>query len=292
MIQTCATENYSLRWGSATDAGNSRAENEDSLLASAPVFLVADGMGGHQLGKEASSHVVDAFQPLTGLEWLSLEDIDSAILRAVELVGALSEATHAAPGSTVTGLGLVHHEGVPCWVVFNVGDSRTYRLRGSRLEQVTVDHSEAQELLDQGMNATEVHTLGVGHVITRAIGGGARGVPVVDQWLLPAHPGDRMLLCSDGLTDELPHEQIAAILQSPLEADDAARALVEGALTAGGRDNVTAVVVDAHGLEGGSPAPYLDDVTQPDLTVFTTEDATVPDLPRMAAEADSSRGEE
>ena len=267
-----------VRWGSASHAGHLREENEDTILARPPVFLVADGMGGHERGREASSLVATAFDSAASSGWLTLEDVSTAVTDAASVVGALREGALDPPGSTVSGVGLSVHEGRPSWLVFNIGDSRTYRMNGSGLEQITVDHSELQEEVDRGADIREARATVPGHVITRAIGGGSHTVPVVDQWLLPAHVGDRILVCSDGLTDELADDRICAVLVEHVDPSDAARELVAAALDAGGRDNVTVVVVEALNVVGRRTPDQVSDDTIPDIPAFT-EDRTVPDLP-------------
>jgi len=116
-------------------------------------------------------------------------------------------------------------------------------VRDGRLEQISVDHSHRQELLEAGADPESIR---VGrNVITRALGAGSPGVPVMDQWLRPARRGDRVLVCSDGLNTEVTDPLILATLLASPDPQEAARALVSAALTAAGRDNVTAVVVDA-----------------------------------------------
>jgi PPM family protein phosphatase len=183
-----------------------------------------------------------------------------------------------APGSTVSGVGLAMYENRPSWLVFNIGDSRTYLLQGGELEQVTVDHSQVQELVDSGVPHEVARTRVARNVITRAIGGGMPTAPRTDQWLVPARPGDRVLVCSDGLSEELTDQLITAILQSFANAGEAAEQLVNAALDAGGRDNVTAVVVDAVSIDGRTTPAYSDTDTVP-LRLEEAIDRTVPDLP-------------
>lgn len=244
---------FDVRWGSASHTGHHREENQDSLLARPPLFLVADGMGGHRRGRDASELVIQAFDEAATESWLTPAALCQGATMATESVHQLSQSAEGAPGSTVTGVGLANHEGRPCWLVFNVGDSRTYRLTGGVLEQITVDHSPYQELLDSGLNSVEASAQVSVHVITRAIGGGVRQVPRVDQWLLSAAAGDRMLICSDGLTGELTDQLISAILLTYPNPTEAAGQLVDAAVHAGGRDNVTAVVVDAIEVRGAVP---------------------------------------
>lgn len=275
---------FEVRWGAATDAGVRRSENQDASLVQPPVFVVADGMGGHQAGRDAADLVVRAFRETSWAPWVTPQALNQATATADLLVRELADQVGGAPGSTLSGVGLACHDGSPSWLVFNIGDSRTYLLRGDVLERITVDHSQLQALLDQGLDEAAARERARSNVITRAIGGGLRDAPQPDQWLVPAAPDDRILICSDGLTGELSDPLVTALLlahKSPLEA---ARELVEAAVRSGGRDNVTAVVVDAT-VVVGRPLPghdddpedtvdsagggALDDDTRPDLAVVT-----------------------
>ncbi|HQV91972.1 MAG TPA: protein phosphatase 2C domain-containing protein [Phycicoccus sp.] len=219
-----------------SDAGRHRERNEDSFLTARPVFLVADGLGGHARGEAASSAVVEAFTEIAGRDWLTSEQLLEIIGTASARVRALDSGA-GAPGSTVSGVALTHHGGVPCWLVFNIGDSRTYLLEDGQLSQLTVDHAAVRQVGgDAGLTR---------NVITRAIGAGIERPPMADQWLVPAREGQRILICSDGLTNEVTDPLIQASLMSASDPQSAASLLVEAALEAGGRDNVTVVVVDA-----------------------------------------------
>lgn len=241
-----------LRSGAATDPGRLRDHNEDAYWASRPVFLVADGMGGHASGDIASAEAVRQFSGLKG-DWTDASAIHRAMAAAASNISALA-GTGRAPGTTLAGVAVTEQAGRPYWLVFNVGDSRVYLSRDGRLEQVSVDHSRRQELIDQGL-VEQSQAIG-GNVITRALGGGLLGVPVLDQWLLPLHSRDRILVCSDGLSSELTPMLLLAMLCSIEDPDEAANHLVRAAVTASGRDNVTAVVVDVAGvaLAGGADA--------------------------------------
>ncbi len=229
-----------FRHGAASITGRVRLVNEDSYLAEPPLFAVADGMGGHGAGDIASALAIDA---LTACARRSPLTIDAVL-------AALDDASHAisdrgepdGSGTTVTGIAAVDSGGSDHLMVFNVGDSRTYRIVGDRLDQVTVDHSEIQELLLGGVITQEqarVHPRR--NIVTRALG--SDPIPVADRWLVPAVAGDRYLLCSDGLVNELPGERILDLL-AIADPQAAASALVAEADKAGGRDNITAVVID------------------------------------------------
>lgn len=241
---------FEVAAGAATHSGLVRAENQDTWVVRSPVFLVADGMGGHESGRAAAELVADAFRSAPWEHWATAEDLASATAHAGGAVNALAASRTGAPGSTVSGAALAVHDGAPSWLVFNIGDSRTYLLRDETLEQVTVDHSEHQILLDSGLSSAEAGVRAARNVITRAIGGGVPGSFDPDRWLIPARAHDRVLICSDGLTGELSDPLIAALLMAYADPSEAAAELVSAAVRAGGRDNVTAVVVDAQAVRG------------------------------------------
>lgn len=237
------TDDFAVRWGAATHTGRLRPENQDAQLTQPPVFLVADGMGGHAHGRAAADTVVRTFADAAWSARVTPYDLQVATAAADRAVRDLAGGSGRAPGSTVTGVAISEQAGEPAWLVFNLGDSRGYLLRDGALTQITVDHSHEQALIDAGAPVDAATTSP--HAITRAIGAGLSVEGGPDQWLVPAVTGDRVLLCSDGLTGELTDALVTAIL---LEHDDpsaAADALVEAALRGGARDNVTAVVVDA-----------------------------------------------
>lgn len=230
--------------GVATDRAQ-RARNEDALHAADGVYVVADGMGGHESGEVASRTAVDALRVLSK----GSPDLARArrVLRAAHSrVRALSSSDSLRrPGTTASGVVLSEHDGTPCWLVLNVGDSRTYRMAGGVLEQVTQDHSEIAELVASGVvPAQDAARYPRRNVVTRALGGGSETVEP-DVFWLPVSPGDRMLVCSDGLTDEVADSRIEAELKAEPDPQVAAERLVEAALAAGGSDNVTVLVVDA-----------------------------------------------
>jgi len=252
---------FDVAFGAASHRGMVRPGNEDSYLTVPPIFLVADGMGGHARGEMASKAVVDAFLVLGTHEWLSADDLVDAVSRASSTVTELAGEGRA-PGSTLTGTGLTQQGGMPCWLMFNIGDSRTHLLRDGLLTQISVDHSVAMRRGEPGRLAPK-------NVITRALGAGL-SEPVADQWLIPAQVGDRVLICSDGLTNEVTPELMTATLLSLPDAQEASQALVQAALNAGGRDNVTAVIVDCVAIESTADIDVQ-------LGEETASDDTVPD---------------
>ncbi|GAA1343369.1 PP2C family protein-serine/threonine phosphatase [Saccharothrix algeriensis] len=234
-----------VRTGAASDIGLVRESNEDSLLVGSAVFAVADGMGGHAAGEVASAMAVEHLRALDGRDDLRPDDIRDALAAANTAIRAAGQADpeRTGMGSTVTGLALVAQAGSPHWVVFNLGDSRVYRYAGGVLELLTADHSEAAELVAAGrLTPEQARTSPFRNVITRALGV-HHGVDP-DHLVIPAVAGERFLLCSDGLNGELDDDRIAAVLRATPDPGAAAEELVRQAVAAGGRDNVTVVVVD------------------------------------------------
>lgn len=229
-----------VAFGAATHAGLRRRVNEDSYLAEAPLFLVADGMGGHSAGDVASAAVVAEFGKLVGHSSLDIDDMATTLARARARVDALPGGPRPA-GTTLSGVAVSEIDGDGYWLAVNIGDSRSYVHSGGHLAQITVDHSMVQELMDSG--DIEAARTTARNVITRAIGAG--NTAAADFWMIPATRGDRVLVCSDGLSNELPNDLISAILTEETDPRNAAVRLVREAMVNGGKDNITAVVVDA-----------------------------------------------
>ncbi|GAA4077907.1 PP2C family protein-serine/threonine phosphatase [Nocardioides kongjuensis] len=256
-----------LQHGAATDVGRVRQVNEDAFLADPPVFAVADGMGGHDRGDVASRYAVEELAHLAHRSY-ELEDgttaVDAALQAAQDRLLAYDEEQRAAgagdgfaAGTTVVLALLVESVDGPHWLLANVGDSRIYRWNDGELEQVSVDHSLVQELVDAGRISPDdaaVHPNR--NVITRALGGAAMPGAVsgaADYYLLPLAAAERLLLCSDGVSGMVDDVTIASILAEHDDPRDAADALVAAAVAAGGHDNATAVVVDVVGLAHVDP---------------------------------------
>jgi protein phosphatase len=232
-----------LAWAARTDVGRVRALNEDALLAAPPVFAVADGMGGHDAGEVASALTVERLRTLAGSGPTTMEAVAAELHNINSLLRSARPGVGATMGTTGVGLTLVDHGGVTSWLVFNVGDSRAYCFSDGSLEQLSRDHSYVQELVDAGeLQAAYARVHPQRNVVTRALGADAEVRP--DYWVRAVRPGDRFLLCSDGLHGELEDGVIGAVMSSELSPSDTVRVLVDLALEAGGRDNVTAVVVD------------------------------------------------
>jgi serine/threonine protein phosphatase PrpC len=254
-----------VSWSARTDVGSVRAVNEDGLLADPPVWLVADGMGGHAFGDRASATLVETFGSLSGDAPVTRDLIVEAVDASNDAIGDLitgDDPPGTVAGTTLAGIALVRSdEGEPLWMVFNVGDSRVYAWTDGRLQQVTVDHSAVQELVDQGrMTRAEAERSPVRNLITRAVG--SHDEVAADEWLLRVADHQVFLICSDGLTKELDDEAIAAVLHLAHAdgggVDRAADALVAQALASGGRDNVTVVVIEAHARDAAEEASPAD----------------------------------
>ena len=229
----------------ATDAGKVRQNNEDALLVGEgkdeTLFAVADGIGGFEAGEVASSIAVDVLkdvEPSGSLEG-AIKEANRRILAA-----ARGDEKFQGMGTTVVAMRFGGTEEEPVSQISHVGDSRAYLLRDGELRPVTEDHSLVAELVRSGdLTRAQASDHPQKNLITRALG--AEEEVDVDTTVLPVEPGDRLLLCSDGLSDMVPEPGMLEILTSHSEdPEGAARALVAAALAAGGADNVTVVVVD------------------------------------------------
>lgn len=230
--------------GAATDVGRVRTHNEDAYLAHSPVFLVADGMGGHRAGDVASTLCLNAFAPLRGRDFVSAPELSGALTQAARDVAGLG-ADGGAPGTTLSGLVLSTQGDLPCIRIVNIGDSRTYHFGAGTFSLVTHDHSEVQELIDAGkLTEEQARTSGRRNVITRALGAGGGPEAAADHFVLPAHARDRFVICSDGLSGQVTSALIEIVVRSVGDPAEAAHELVRRALASGGHDNVTVVVVD------------------------------------------------
>jgi PPM family protein phosphatase len=266
-----------------TDTGRQRRANEDSLLARSPLFVVADGMGGAQAGEVASRIAVESFrggleessEPETALATLAM----AANSRIHEL--SHSNAEHAGMGTTLTAV----YVGAREVAIAHVGDSRAYCLRDGELLRLTDDHSLVDELMRQGRLTPEE---AVEHpqrsVITRALG--PEGTVEVDTRSFRARPGDVYLLCSDGLTTMLDEEEIAEILRSHPSLRDAGEALIAAANDAGGRDNITVVLLRLEEVGSSFERPL--DGTEPDehATMLGVPAVSPPVAPRRPRRPD------
>ncbi|WP_308491452.1 PP2C family protein-serine/threonine phosphatase [Microbacterium terrisoli] len=238
-----AAGSIDLAWAAATDVGKRREANQDAVLAEYPLFIVADGMGGHIGGEIASTSTVDRLRPVAESGEVSAKTIEKALARAVKDIASHPETTDDGTGTTVTGvyLDLGHDE--PHWVTLNIGDSRVYLVRDGEIGQVTTDHSVVQELIAAGrLSPEEAENHPYGNVITRAVGPSDSVKP--DYVRLDLVDGDRFVICSDGLTKELTDYGIQHFLAEHADPGEAVSAMLEAALNNGGRDNVSIVVIN------------------------------------------------
>jgi serine/threonine protein phosphatase PrpC len=233
-----------LLWGSSTDVGRLRELNEDAVYAEPPLFAVADGMGGHAAGEVASALALQELSALAGLAAIRPDDVLTSLASANRAIldWASTRDEALGMGTTVSGVCLGSVGGSPHWFVFNVGDSRVYRFEDDRLSQITTDHSELEELLASGaLTPAEAPFYPRRNVVTRSLG--TDPAPLPDLWVLPVGGKDTFLICSDGLTNEVDDDGILALMQSGALAQDVADALCRLAVTNGGRDNVSVVIV-------------------------------------------------
>jgi protein phosphatase len=220
-----------------------RGNNEDAAFASPRLVAVADGVGGAVAGELASNAAIMKMVALDKRRLVNALETEfaDAVADANDLISfaTFAEPHHAGMATTLTAVAMANDGR---YLVANVGDSRTYLFRNRRLSQLTRDDSLVQELIDQGdLTESEARIHPQRSVVLSVLDGG-------DQKLLRVRPvdaqvGDRLLLCSDGVTDYLADEEIAALLELD-DADEAVRGLVDAALASGSRDNLTAVIAD------------------------------------------------
>jgi protein phosphatase len=241
-----------LKWGASTDTGMVRQQNEDSFAAEENLFVVADGMGGHNAGEVASALAVTTVMSGGRMGINSMEEFRDLVQRANTAIytASLDDSSQRGMGTTITALSIV--AGVePRVLVANVGDSRTYLLRNGALSRLSVDHSYVQELVNEGIITPEearVHPRR--NIVTRALG--IDRTVAVDVFSHTVRTGDRVVLCSDGLVDEVADAEILKVLGQHTDPQETAEALVMVANANGGRDNTTVIVVD-----------ILDDISEP-----------------------------
>jgi protein phosphatase len=259
-----------LRAGSATDVGLVRSNNQDELLVAAPLFAVADGMGGAAAGEVASHTAIQALR--RAFEDAGEATSDALMVAAQAANRAVWDQAEANPEMRGMGTTLVALAGVAGdrLAVINVGDSRLYTLHSDEFEQVTADHNLVAELVAEGrLSKEEAEFHPRRNILTRALG--VDPEVTIDLLVVDAVPGDRFLLCSDGLPREVRDDQIASVLRRLSDPQEAAKELVGEAKLRGGNDNITVVVVDVVDKEKG-PDPDADDATRAagDATVATS----------------------
>ncbi len=241
-----------------SDTGRQRRANEDSVLSRSPLFVVADGMGGAQAGEVASRIAVEAFQGGLPGGAEPERELAELALQANTHIHELSHtnAEQAGMGTTLTAV----YVGESDIAIAHVGDSRAYCLRDGELLRLTDDHSLVDELMRQGrLTPEEAIEHPQRSVITRALG--PEPAVEVDTRSFRARAGDVYLLCSDGLTTMLPEQQIADILNGRASLRDAGEALIAAANEAGGRDNITVVLLRVEEAGAGGQAAVDDHVT-------------------------------
>lgn len=229
-----------------TDTGIVRAVNQDSYFIDDPqgrFFIVADGMGGHAGGQEASKIATEQIRVYLDEHWDSSTPSEILLKEAIDKAnqGILEDQTHyperADMGTTV--VVLIFRDQSWC---AHVGDSRLYRLRNSQLTQLTDDHTWVGLALKAGeINQQQAKSHPWRHILSQCLG--RKDLYKIDLQKLDIQPGDRLLLCSDGLTEEVPDELIQSYLAQSETCEQAATELVEAAKQAGGSDNITVVIV-------------------------------------------------
>ncbi len=243
-----------LRWGMSTDVGRVRRVNQDAMMGNGRLFAVADGMGGHRGGEVASDIAAGHLIRLESVP--SVDALSDAVTRANELIlgRAAADPDLSGMGTTIVALADVSTPDSDTiqLAAANVGDSRMYRLENDELEQVTRDHSLVAELARAGqITEAEAATHPQRNVVTRALG--AEKNVLVDTWVFPARIGQRFLLCSDGLINEVDDTDVAHVLRTVADPKLATMHLVDMANRHGGRDNVTALIVDVTSDTGADP---------------------------------------
>jgi protein phosphatase len=274
----------------ATDTGRQRSANEDSVFVRAPIFVIADGMGGAQAGEVASKTAADSFDQALpeGPPERVLQQTIEAANRAIHQL-ARTDPNLNGMGTTTTAA--ILDPAAEEVAIGHVGDSRAYRLRRGKLERLTRDHSLVEEMRRKGqLTEAQAEDHPQRSIITRALG--PEPEVEVDLQTVPAHAGDIFLICSDGLTSMLDDEHIERLLARATSMQNAVRALVDEANRAGGRDNISVIafkVVDAAepGLDAASEGATLIGSTAEEAGLTATEVRR-----RAAADAARQRREE
>ena len=266
-----------LRHGSATHTGVVRTINQDANLVEEPLFAVADGMGGHAAGEVASQVAVDSLR-------LNAEPTAEGLVHAIRVANravwekAATEPSMRGMGTTLCAIALVPAapgaEDGDTVVVANVGDSRVYLFHDGELEQITDDHSLVEDLVREGrLSAEEAKSHPQRNVVTRVLG--IEEDVEVDSWQIVPYTGDRFLLCSDGLFNEVDEATIGGVLRRTGDPGEAATELVRLANEGGGRDNTTVVIVDVVD-DGGRAQAASEELGSRRSTLSSTPLAPVP----------------
>jgi PPM family protein phosphatase len=228
-----------------TDTGCVRSANQDSfhIDPEGRFFIVADGMGGHAGGEVASQLATEAIKNYLELQWDSSNPQDllqEAILLANQAILNDQDANPLRRDMGTTIVIVIFKEDEPWYC--HIGDSRLYRLRGAKLEQISEDHTWVAKAVQSGtITADESRTHPWRHMLMQCLG--REDIKDITALKVDFQPGDRLLICSDGLTEELTNERIASQLKSIRACDQAASALISAAKAKGGRDNITVVII-------------------------------------------------
>ena len=261
-------EEFTITYGAVTHVGQVRTGNEDSLLADNNVFMVADGMGGHNAGEVASLMAVEHLrEAASGI--IAETDLVQALVHANEVIYAESMTNHLhhGMGTTLAAMVVLDNNNI---VVAHVGDSRVYMWNEEALTRLSKDHSYVQELVDEGIvSIEEARTHPRRNIVTRALGIDAE--VDVEANTFPVTVGAWYVLCSDGLVDEISDADIAKVLERCTTPHEASQALVDAANAAGGRDNITVIVV-------ATASPHA----EPVVPVEAPVSPTTPRPPRSA----------
>lgn len=229
-------------FGSRTDIGCVREHNEDSLVVAPPLYAVADGMGGHAAGEVASEIAVHTLADLAPQTADTAALAQAVVSCNYAVINAARSKGRAGMGTTLTAAVLSGER----LAIAQVGDSRVYLLHQGKMQQLTRDHSLMAEMIEAGeLTEEEARFHPQRSVITRALGSDPDMEP--DLYELNVSAGDRLLLCSDGLSTMIDDAQISQILQRTRDPQRCANILVNEAIAAGGHDNITVVVVDVEG---------------------------------------------
>lgn len=268
-------------YAARTDVGNVREHNEDSYIAKSPLFVVADGMGGHEAGEVASKIAVDTMAARTP-KGPNPEALAGAVIdaNAAVLRGAQNGTGKPGMGTTLTAVTVFDDE----VTVAQVGDSRAYLLHDGTLQRITRDHSLIAELIEQGrLTEEEARFHPQRSVITRALGSDPNLQP--DTFTLQVEDGDRLMLCSDGLSSMVADDIIETIMRQHIGPAQACDALVNEALASGGLDNVTVIVIDPLGDPFEEAAGNKEEFVEVSLTEDVAREPVAPS--RVEIEAPS-----
>ena len=267
------------RYAAATDTGLVRETNQDAVFVDDSLAIVADGMGGHAAGEVASAMAVEAIYN-SFLTRPTIEGLLNGVQEANRevLSDAKANPERFGMGTTVMVVGLTHDgNGVTTPTMLHVGDSRAYQLRDGALRQLSADHSVAEEWVRMGrLTSEEALTHPRRHQLTRAIG--VDDNIEIDVMSLTVQSGDRILLCSDGLSNELDPAHLAELAGAPGSLDDAVTKLIDAAKVSGGRDNISAVLLE------------FDEAHEPTRVINTTMSPAPPPVTATVASRSKRRG--